>query len=893
MAKLTKITKSFNAGEISPLMDSRSDQAKYDSGCKTMENFYPSIFGSASRRPGLEYIATQKANTFKGRSVDFEHSVDDTYVLTFENQNIRFFKNGDRVMNDALVVSGITTPSAAVLVVTTTTAHQMSTGDVVRFADVAGTTEVNYNGNDATEWPITVVSATTFSLDDTLGANFSLYSSAGTVASIYEKTTPYLSNDLPQLKFEQSADVVFITHPAYEERKLSRTGDTAWFLLPNDLRTGPFRDQNTDTTKTIAVAEIAVGGIQTGASVTLTAAGHTPFTASVAAVSIASFADANNSQTTVTAGAAHGLVAGDRTSIDGTASYNGVFTVKSVSSTTVFVIDAVFVATETGTSTKVLGHVPSGATIPITAFADYNGTYASSTKVTAATHGFSTADIIQITGTTSYNGQWNITKIDANDFYIKTPFVANDATGEATYANYKVQTGALYGLKYSAKTVDLAITELASQTLNAATGTLFVPKDETVDYTTQGTWGAADDPATVVLERTYDGTNYGTVSSVTSAANKNVGDSFTETVDDALYRWRVSSASTATTTIDVHLALRDPTRSGIVEITSVASTTSATGTVRKTLGESGETAIAATHRWSEGSYSNNRGYPIDVAISSEERLTFAGNLSDPLTVIGSAIGDFSDFTLGTNDDDAIQFTLVGTGQQNRIRWMVAKDALVLGTVGGEHLLGASKNEEALTPTNVKAKIQTTYGSEDIKAKIVNQAVLFTERGGKKIREFLYNFEADSHKADDLTVFAEHITGDGIVDVAFQRTPDPRLWCVRTDGQMAVMVYERDQNIFSWYRIVTDGSFESVAVIYGGSRAEDQVWVTVKRVIGGVDKRYIERFTNQEFDQVDEAVMLDSAKTNLAGTVSGDLILASDTVRFGEGVFGSSLFGGTA
>ena len=45
----------------------------------------------------------------------------------------------------------------------------MSTGDVGRFADVTGTTEVNYNGNDATEWAITVVTATTFSLDGTDG----------------------------------------------------------------------------------------------------------------------------------------------------------------------------------------------------------------------------------------------------------------------------------------------------------------------------------------------------------------------------------------------------------------------------------------------------------------------------------------------------------------------------------------------------------------------------------------------------------------------------------------------------------------------------------------------------------------------------------------------------
>ena len=827
MAKLNKVTRSFNAGELSPLMDARSDQEKYNAGAKTMENFFTLIFGGAKMRPGLEYIATQKDNSAKGSAIEFEHSVDDTYMLTFENQNIRFFKSGDRVMNDSFTISGIDNTGATELTVTTDNSHQMSDGDVVRFTDVAGMTEVNYNGNDATEWTITVTAATTFTLDDTDGADFTNYS-AGTdsVASIYELTSPYLTADIPQLKFEQSADVMFIAHPSYEERRLSRTSDNTWFLETQDLRTGPFRDQNTDITKTIAVAEIGGGGIQTGASVTLTAAGHTPF----------------------------------------------------VSGTTA-------------------GHLPSGATLAITVFADYNGTYATSTNVTAVAHGFSTADVIQITGTVSYNGQWTIAKIGNDNFRINTAFVADDATGEATKAIYPVQTGALYSLRYSAATTSVS-DELISNDDTEVSPTLFVPNGGTVDYTTNGTWGLAGNSATIVLQRSYDGgSTYGTVTSVTSAANKNVTGSFTEDVDDAIYRWKVSEEGGDASLASVQVSLRDPTRLGIVEITAVASTTSATATVRKTLGEAGETAIDATHRWAEGSFSLFRGRPIDVTISSEERLQFAGNLSEPLSTWGSVIGDFTDFTAGTDDDSSISFTLVGSGQQNRIRWMVAKEALILGTVGGEHLLGASKDEEALTPTNVKAKLQTTYGSEDIAAKIVNQAVLFVQRGGKKVREFLYNFEADAHKADDLTVFAEHITGAGIVDMAFQRTPDPRLWCVRSDGELAVLTYERDQNVFSWYRYVTEGSFESVGVIYGGARSEDEVWVTVKRTFAGVnsgnDVRYVERFTPQNFGAVDNIMFLDSAKIESSSFDAQDINLASDTVRCNNGSCNSSLCGGVA
>lgn len=48
--------------------------------------------------------------------------------------------------------------------------------------------------------------------------------------SPYEIVTPYVTADLPTLKFVQSGDVVTITHPNYEQRELTRTGHTAWAL---------------------------------------------------------------------------------------------------------------------------------------------------------------------------------------------------------------------------------------------------------------------------------------------------------------------------------------------------------------------------------------------------------------------------------------------------------------------------------------------------------------------------------------------------------------------------------------------------------------------------------------------------------------------------------------
>lgn len=71
--------------------------------------------------------------------------------------------------------------------------------------------------------------------------------------------------------------------------------------------------------------------------------------------------------------------------------------------------------------------------ITITAFANAGG---GEVTVTAATHGFQTDDIVTITDTTSYNGTFNVTRVDANNFKITDTFVADDATGTASQERF-------------------------------------------------------------------------------------------------------------------------------------------------------------------------------------------------------------------------------------------------------------------------------------------------------------------------------------------------------------------------------------------------------------------------------------------------------------------------
>ncbi len=87
-----------------------------------------------------------------------------------------------------------------------------------------------------------------------------------------EVATPYSASQINGLKWAQSADVLYLCHSAHAPRKLSRTSHTNWTFSVLSQTDGPYLDSNVDAAKTLQASATTVGS-----SITLTAAGHSPF----------------------------------------------------------------------------------------------------------------------------------------------------------------------------------------------------------------------------------------------------------------------------------------------------------------------------------------------------------------------------------------------------------------------------------------------------------------------------------------------------------------------------------------------------------------------------------------------------------------------------------------
>jgi hypothetical protein len=82
-----------------------------------------------------------------------------------------------------------------------------------------------------------------------------------------EIVTPYSEDDLDEVQYTQSADVLWLFHPAYPTKEIQRTSDTSWTITDYPYEGGAFRSENTSTT---TLAPSATTG-----SITITASADT------------------------------------------------------------------------------------------------------------------------------------------------------------------------------------------------------------------------------------------------------------------------------------------------------------------------------------------------------------------------------------------------------------------------------------------------------------------------------------------------------------------------------------------------------------------------------------------------------------------------------------------
>lgn len=261
------------------------------------------------------------------------------------------------------------------------------------------------------------------------------------------------------------------------------------------------------------------------------------------------------------------------------------------------------------------------------------------------------------------------------------------------------------------------------------------------------------------------------------------------------------------------------------------------------------TFTGSPSKWTTGDY------PQHVSFY-EQRLVFAATDSYPQHLWFSETGDFFNFTLGTSGSDPFEIQ-IKSERHNKIQWLASGAKLSVGTIGDEWVI--SGGSATFTIENVQTNRYSARGSEDIRPVVVGSSILYIERLGRVVNEFIYNYDSASYVSINLSILSPHLTDDyNIIRWSYQQVPNSIVWCTRSDGVMLALTFQREHQVIGWALHSTEGIFKDVCCTPNDDYRETDTWILVEREIDGTDYMYLERM-HQEFlsQDVEEAWMVDS------------------------------------
>jgi hypothetical protein len=336
----------------------------------------------------------------------------------------------------------------------------------------------------------------------------------------------------------------------------------------------------------------------------------------------------------------------------------------------------------------------------------------------------------------------------------------------------------------------------------------------------------------------------------------------------------------------------------VYRVTSFGSSTSVTAVI-----EAGSTSHAnfTTSEWAESAWNGERGYPRAVTLF-EQRTYYGGTEFQPDTVWGSQTGDFYEMdAVGLADSktltatDAYNFTVAST-EVNQVQWLSAGSVLTIGTLGREYL--AQGTSGSLSATDISVTPETAQGSAFVQPIRVENSLVFTERSGQRLREFIFNRDENAFNANDLTYLKddaaqENLYGPNIVggeargnaqitEMHYQANDFSVMWLKNNYGGLFGLTRNRQRKVAAMHFHTFGGSLSkasfsgvvfnpevtSLAVVSNSDGTHDDVWLAIKRTIDGSDVVYIEKMgkelqrtdiDNTDNDIAQKMVYSDSAK----------------------------------
>ncbi len=258
--------------------------------------------------------------------------------------------------------------------------------------------------------------------------------------------------------------------------------------------------------------------------------------------------------------------------------------------------------------------------------------------------------------------------------------------------------------------------EIASKTVSTSNGTTErVRVGENWKVISHGTWSGS-----FTVEKSDDGESWKEYRKYTSKGDYNPSES--GSVTEPVFLRAVCTISSGTCTVD--LTAMAYNAEGVVKLTEITSDSTAKAHVEKELGS---TDMTTNFLW--GAWSEEFGYPQTLCFF-QDRLCFGGTKKQPYMVWMSRTGDYGNFSVekasGTvTDDSAVALAFVSR-KQFKILHLIASTDLIVLTAGNEWTVSGS---DTVTPSKAVPKMQTTRGCSTVEPLMIGGRIVFVQGRG--------------------------------------------------------------------------------------------------------------------------------------------------------------------
>ena len=237
----------------------------------------------------------------------------------------------------------------------------------------------------------------------------------------------------------------------------------------------------------------------------------------------------------------------------------------------------------------------------------------------------------------------------------------------------------------------------------------------------------------------------------------------------------------------------------------------------------------STYKWQLGILGEEGKFP-HVAFYFKDRLGLGIDTKEGMNICFSKTGDYENFSEQDYgeilNDSAFSMTILTS--LCRLSFVKESEALYVGTQGQILQIRPMSSGEVFGPKNVAYDIIAPVGAKMLAPISVGGSMLFAGLKGKDLYDLGYSSDTETYEPTEVSLLAKEHLAQGVSMWALQYEPKRVVWCLRRDGRLLGLTYNKSQMVQAFHLHETDGKYVSIAVIPSPDGQTDELWAVVKR-----------------------------------------------------------------